>query len=250
MTDTEMRQSPIKLKKWVPWLVIAVLVLVVIVLCRSVWSGRAHQEALESELQLQREAITAMRAERAAQEIKEGLVHDGVPVVTGSIVSDQLHSLQQLVTAEYFYTNSGKYESQKQVTIVGQNVNIPLTGNRFIVAYDGCIKVGVSLDEAKIVVDDAARTVTVTLPSSRILAHETYEDTLVVLDETTNIFNPITISDYSEFVDRQKDSMEKKAVDHGVLIRADSEAQALVKSCLSLLPGIGAGEGEYRLVVK
>lgn len=250
MSDTETKRSPIKLRKWVPWLIIAVLVLAVIGLCRSVWSNRAHQDALESELELQRETIAAMRAERAAQEIKEGLIHDSVPVITGSIVSDQLHSLQQLVTAEYFYTNSGKYESQKQVTIVGQNVNIPLTGNRFIVAYDGCIKVGISMDEAKIVVDDAARTVTVTLPPSRVLAHETYEDTLVVLDETTNIFNPITISDYSEFVDQQKDSMEQKAIGHGILTRADSEAQALVKSCLSLLPGIGAGEGEYRLVVK
>lgn len=249
MTDTETKRSPIRLKKWIPWLIIAVLALAAAGLCWSVLSGRAQREALESELKLQRDTIAAMRKEQAEQE-EERLIHDSVPTITGSIVNEQLNSLQQLVTAEYFYTNSGKYESQKQVTIIGQNVNIPLTGNRFIVAYDGCIKVGVSLDEAEIAVDNAARTVTVSLPPSKILAHETYEDTLVVLDETTNIFNPITISDYSEFVGRQKGSMEKKAIAYGILTKANQDAQALVTSTLSLLPGIGAGEGEYRLIVK
>lgn len=231
-------------RRWFPWAAVAVLVVIAGGLLWLTLSAHSRQRGLEEELALQKEMIQSLRAQ-AAQDEEEKLVHPSEPVITASQVSGQLSALQELVTTEYLYTNSGKYESQNQITIIGQDINIPFTGKRFIVAYDGRIQAGVDLRQAQIAVDEGARTVCVTLPASRITAHETFEDTLVVLDETNNVFNPISIENYSEFVSQQKTAMEQKAIDHGLLDDADAQARAVVGSFLALLPGM---EG-YQLTV-
>lgn len=247
MTELETKRPRLRLKKWFPWAAAAVLLLAAILLAQSVLSSRGRQRELEAELQLQRETIEAMRAEADSRREKEdGLIHQAEPAITGSLVSDRLSALRELVTTEYIYTNSGKYENQNQITIIGQNINIPFTGKRFIVAYDGCIKAGVDLSRAQIEIDGDAHTVTITLPESEIISHVTFEDTLVVLDETNNVFNPISIENYSEFVSKQKDSMEAKAIERGLLTNADASARLIVQSFLSQIPGIDA----YRLTVQ
>ena len=150
------------------------------------------------------------------------------------------------MTTDYLYTNSGKYENQNQITIIGKDINIPFTGKRFIVAYDGRIKAGIDIGQTQIDIDEDARAITIALPKSEIVSHETFEDTLVVLDETNNVFNPISIENYNEFVSEQKDSMEKKAIERGLLTNADAEAKRMVQSFLSQIPGIDT----YKLTIQ
>ena len=128
MTELETKRPRLRLKKWFPWAAAAVLLLAAILLAQSVLSSRGRQRELEAELQLQRETIEAMRAEADSRREKEdGLIHQAEPAITGSLVSDRLSALRELVTTEYIYTNSGKYENQNQITIIGQNINIPDT---------------------------------------------------------------------------------------------------------------------------
>lgn len=244
MSKTE-EKRPIWTKKWFPWAIILALVLVCAGLGRLVLSAHSRQDLLEQELELQREAIASLRSEAQKAE-EDGLIQETEPVITSSTVRDQLSALQELVTTEYIYTNAGKFENQNQIKIIGQDIGIPFTSKRFIVAYDGRIKVGVDLSQAKIDVDEDNRSITVTLPDSQIVSHETFEDTLVVLDETNNVFNPISIENYTEFVAGQKSAMEQKAVDRGVLTSAGQEARTVVQSFLALLPGMD----RYALTVR
>ena len=115
-----------------------------------------------------------------------------------------------------------------------------------IVAYDGRIKAGIDIGQTQIDIDEDARAITITLPKSEIISHETFEDTLVVLDETNNVFNPISIENYNEFVSEQKDGMEKKAIERGLLTNADAEAKRMVQSFLSQIPGIDT----YQLTIQ
>ena len=80
--------------------------------------------------------------------------------------------------------------------------------------------------------DETARTVLVVLPGSRILSHEIPEDSIEVFDETKNIFNPITIEDYNGFLADQKDAVEAKAVENGLLDEAVNNARAALTSLL------------------
>ena len=240
MAETKKSEPKLWQKKWFPWALAGVLLLVVGLAGWSSLSARTRQKELEAELQLQRETI------EAGQEEDEGLIHEALPVITDSLISEQLNALQELVTTEYLYTNSGKYENQNQITIIGKDINIPFTGKRFIVAYDGRIKAGIDIGKAQIDIDEAARAITIALPKSEIISHETFEDTLVVLDETNNVFNPISIENYNEFVSEQKDSMEEKAIERGLLTNADAEAKRMVQSFLSQIPGIDT----YKLTIQ
>ena len=164
------------------------------------------------------------------------------PVVTSDLLGEQLRSVQELTTVAYYYTNMGRFENQ--VDFYGWKV--PFTTKSFIVSYDGVIKAGVNLEEVSVEVNEESKTVTVTLPGSKILSHEIPEDSLEIFDESDNIFNRISIEDYAGFTKDQKDKMEQRAIDNGLLTSANEKARAAVTSFLSLLPEMEV----YTLTVK
>ena len=156
------------------------------------------------------------------------------PVITSDLLGERLRSAQELVTVAYYYTNMGRFENH--VDFYGWKV--PLTTKGFIVSYDGVIKAGVDLGGVEVEVDETGKTVTVTLPDSGILSHEIPEDSIEVFDESDNIFNPITIEDYTGFTRDEKTAMEQRAIDNGLLTSADEQARSAVESLLRLMPGM------------
>ena len=162
------------------------------------------------------------------------------PVLTGRVLEERLQAVQQLVSVEYFYTNMGSFENQKDF----HGWKVPFTTKRFIVSYDGVIKAGVDLAQAKARV--RGNTVTVTLPGAAILSHEIPEDSIQVFDESSNVFNPIRIQDYTGFTKEEKAAVEKRAVESGLLDTAGEKARTAVKAFLGLLPEL---EG-YTLTVE
>ena len=162
------------------------------------------------------------------------------PQITGDLLASRLRSVQELVTVSYYYTNMGRFENQ--VDFYGWKV--PFTTKSFIVSYDGVIKAGVDLELLQVSIGGGE--VTVTLPESRIISHEIPEDSLEVFDESDNLFNHITIEDYTAFTRDQKSAMEQRAVDGGLLDRANQEARTAVDSLLRIMPGLE----EYTLTVK
>lgn len=162
------------------------------------------------------------------------------PVITSELLGQQLANIQELSTVEYHYTNMGKFENQ--VDFYGWKV--PFTTKSFIVAYDGTIKAGIDLSDLQTEV--SAQRITVTLPEAKILSHEMEEDSLEIFDETKNIFNPIQISDYTAFTADQKDSIEAKAIESGLLTAAADRAKTTVRQLISTLPNVQ----EYTVIIK
>ena len=94
------------------------------------------------------------------------------------------------------------------------------------------------LSAVQIQVDESAGTIAITLPDVQILSHEIPEESIEVFDETHNLFNPITIEDYTGFTRDQKAEMERCAISEGILVAAGEKAQSTVETFLSLLPGM------------
>lgn len=153
------------------------------------------------------------------------------PVITGDLLGEHLRSAQELVTVAYYYTSMGRFENQ--VDFYGWKV--PFTSKRFIVSYDGQVKAGVDLAEAEIHVNPEKKEVSVLLPRSQIVSHEIPEDSIQVFDETKNIFNPISIKDYTGFTKDQKAQVEVKILSNGFLEEADEKARTAVEAVLSVL---------------
>ena len=162
------------------------------------------------------------------------------PAITSSLLKEELKYVKDLVTVEYRYTNADKAEFPGYL-LFGQNV--PFTGKSFIVSYDGVIKYGVDLSGVEIRVNDATRTVTVTVPPSKIVSHEIPEAGFKALDERDGLFNPVHIDDITEFRRTQKASMEAKAVEMGLPRQAQEQSGAAIEALLRATPGME----EYQL---
>lgn len=144
-------------------------------------------------------------------------------------VENQLQQISQLATVRYSYTNMGQFENSNEF----YGIKLPFTTKSFIVAYDGTIIAGVDLTQAKVTITD--QKVTISLPAPQILSHEVDPNSLEVLDETTSIFNPITIEDYTGFQADQQGVMEEKAIQSGLLTQAKDQAATAIGGLITPL---------------
>lgn len=151
------------------------------------------------------------------------------PVLSSITVENQLQQISQLATVRYSYTNMGQFENSNEF----YGIKLPFTTKRFIVAYDGTITAGVDLSQAKVTITD--QKVTIALPAPQILSHEVDPNSLEVFDETTSIFNPITIEDYTGFQADQQGVMEDKAIQGGLLTQAKDQAEAAIGGLITPL---------------
>ena len=108
------------------------------------------------------------------------------------------------------------------------------------------IKYGVDLSAVEIRVSEAAKSVTVTVPRSKIISHEIPEEGFRALDEKNGLFNRIHIDDITQFRQTQKDAMESKAVDLGLPRQAQEQSGAVIEALLRTTPGMDA----YRLNIR
>ena len=70
-----------------------------------------------------------------------------------------------------------------------------------------------------------------------ILSHEIDADSVEIFDEKTSIFNPFTIEDFTAFQAAQREVMEEKALQRGLLAQAREKAGNSVRLMLaSVLP--------------
>lgn len=134
------------------------------------------------------------------------------------VLENRLSQISELASVSWSYTNMAQFESSNEF----YGMTLPFTTKKFILTYDGEIKAGVDLRKA--LVDISGTEVTVRLPDAEILSHQIDENSVEVFDETTSIFNPFTVEDFTAFQADQKAAMEKKALAKGLLEESRKKA--------------------------
>lgn len=152
-----------------------------------------------------------------------------------SLLNENIQSIGELAAFEYLYTDSAYSEDANYI----KNFKLPLTTNSFVLKWDGTIKAGIDVKQLKAEADEKNKVITLYIPEAKILSHEIDKNSFEVLNEKTNIFNPIEVGDVNDIVKVSMESMEKRAVENGLLINADAEVKTLLKSFILSLPDIG-----------
>ena len=155
------------------------------------------------------------------------------------VLQNELTAMQELGTMTYAYTELGKYETKNEF----YGVTLPFTTSSFILTYEGEIKAGVDMAQAKVARE--GQTIRVSLPAAQILSHEIDEKSVQLYDEKTSIFNPFTVKDYTAFYADQKAKVEEKALARGLLAEAEKQAAVVVKGFLTETAAVG-----YEIEVK
>ncbi len=222
---------------FVPWLMVIVLLVCVGLLFTSNW--RAQKE-MKDQLERQNLVIDSLKEKQAEDDTSKS-----IPKITSETLKSELGTLQELVTQEYIYTNADKRE-QDAKWIFGWSR--PFSNSSLLLTYDGTIKAGIDMSKIEVEVNEEGRVIKITLPESRITDNIIPQESITILEVKDGLFNEITLDDYNAFISEQKTIMEQKAVERGLLEKADGEARKAVRAFLSLLPGM-EGENAYRLEI-
>lgn len=159
---------------------------------------------------------------------------DTIPTINSIQVTTDIQSIGELATIKYIYKDMGKFENSEKF----KGFNIPLTTKSFILSWNGTIKAGVDTNEITLNIDENLKKITINLPKAKILSHETDQSSIEIFDEKNNIFNPITLDDYSNFFDESKHNIEQQATESGILDDALQNAQSMITQSLNLVPNI------------
>ena len=145
-----------------------------------------------------------------------------------NVISNEVQSIGELASMEYLYTDAGQFSDPRQIF----GMDIPFTTKSFVAKWDGVIKAGIDVTQIAVTVDESTKTITIHLPPAQILSHE-IGDNIETLDQEDGLFNPITVDDVREFDNLAKQNMEERAIENGLLEKADENARAIIESLLN-----------------
>ena len=154
---------------------------------------------------------------------------NGKPKITNETIGVQVKELKELATIQYKYKEIASREDWNTLF----NIKLPFTKSSFIVTYTGVLKIGIDLSETKVEVDNANKTIKVTLPESKVLSNELDLKSLKVYDEKDSICNPVKVKDYSEFTQSGKENAEKDARESGVFEQSKEVAKKIITDLLN-----------------
>lgn len=152
------------------------------------------------------------------------------PEITSTLIQNRIEQASDLVTTKYHYTKVGKFENSLNLN----GWSIPLTNKYFILTFEGEIQLGTNLSKANIEISDSTIHVTVNKPT--VISNSIDESSIEVYDETKNIFNPISVSDYKAFAVEQKEKALSEAKKKGLMKTAQENAKKSIKQIISIIP--------------
>ncbi len=152
------------------------------------------------------------------------------PTITSTLIQNSIEQASDLVTTKYHYSKVGKFENSLDLN----GWTIPLTNKNFILTFEGEIQIGTNLSNAKVKIED--KKIIVNLDSVEVLSNTIDEESIEIYDETKNIFNPISVSDYKEFAIKQKKVALKEAKEKGLMKEAKENTQKSIKQLIQMIP--------------
>jgi len=225
-------------RSFFPWLIAIILMVCVVMLFTS---NLTKQKELKEQLERQNLVIDSLKNKEENVDTSKS-----VPKISSETLKSELNSLQELVTQEYIYTNADKRE-QDAKWIFGWSR--PFSNSSLVLTYDGTIKAGIDMSAVQVDVNEENRTITVTLPESKITDNIIPQESITVVEVKDGLFNEVSLDDYNSFISEQKIVMEEKAIERGLLTKADEEARNAIQALFSHMPGM-EGENAYKLEIK
>ena len=190
-------------------------------------------------------AAPARVTPRPAQEVvvREKEVEKIVTVekeISAATLTDGVRELGLLVTDEYYFTEVVSYSSVKKLW----KIELPLTESSYLVSYDGVVRAGVDLAAASVEKNDEQKLIRVTLPEAAITDVDIDPESFKLYSEKTGLGNPISAEDFNNSLIELETTAREKALERGVLARADENAHALARNVIGALCDLS----EYTLV--
>ena len=148
--------------------------------------------------------------------------------VSAEVIQEQLQDVGSLVTEEYYFTEVVNYSTVKKIW----KIEIGITESAFLVSYDGVVTAGLDFSGIKVAKDEGQKQIFISLPACRIMNVDIFPDSMQVYSEKTGFNNPLSTDDYNAALMELEQRAEQKALERGVLEKADSNARQVIRQCV------------------
>lgn len=148
-------------------------------------------------------------------------------------VRERLKGISELMTYAYEYSGTAAISDCRKTLIFGWDV--PLTKHEINMTYAGLIKVGYNLEDTKVFVDNKKKEIIITL-GEQICENNLPEESVNTI-EKNNILNLIRADEVTNRLADIKEEEYKKAVEEGILKKAEDRAKAIIEEGLSDIDG-------------
>lgn len=145
-----------------------------------------------------------------------------------SIIEDGLNNMGFLITQEYYFTQVEEYTKEKQIAFWTSK-------SSFTYSYDGVVEAGVDFSKVKVSANDKEKIITITIPDSEIHTVTIDENSFKEYDSDNKFWNPIKPKDLNNAQKEFKEKAKANAIDKGVLERADTQAETIIKNFVAQL---------------
>ncbi len=159
--------------------------------------------------------------------------------VSTETIQSGLENMGFLVTQEYYFTQVEKYTKEKKL------FNLINSSSEFMYSYDGAVFAGVDFEKITVTKDDSTKTITVDIPDAEIHTVSVDKDTFQIYSEKEFLWNPLDLDDYNISMDEFEKTAKEKALDSGILERADEQARILVSNFIANFPATTGYEVVY-----
>lgn len=161
--------------------------------------------------------------EREVEKLVEvEVVHE----VTSEELSHALNDVGLLVTQEYYFT--GVTGGSNKLKFLGRAWDF--TESSFLISYDGVVTAGVDFSRIKVEKYDRAGTILVTMPAAVILGVDIDPESFRLHYEKNSIFTEQSVVTYNDSVIALEQEEKEKALERGILEKADENARKLIRS--------------------
>ena len=207
-------------------ILIAAVVLVTAVLA-LVWALR--DDDVES---VPQPAVTSAPVKQARKIVEVEKIIEVEKNISGEVIQDGLRDMGFLVTEEYYFTEVISYSSVKKLF---KTITLGITESSYLASYDGVISAGLDFEKITVEKDEETKTITIRLPKAEVKYMEIDPESFVLYSEKEGLGNKITLNDYNDSLIELEKNAEKKAVERGLLNRADENAKLVISNFVNSL---------------
>ena len=160
--------------------------------------------------------------------------------ISAEILRDGVREVGVLVTDEYYFTEVVSFSSIKKFW----KIDLGITESSYLASYDGVVRAGVDLTGAEVAKDDAQKRITVTIPAAEIQGVDIDPESFQLYSEKAGLGNHISAEDFNNSLVELEATARDKAIERGLLERADENARVLIRNLIGALVDLN----EYSLV--
>lgn len=148
--------------------------------------------------------------------------------ITAETIQDGLRDLGVLVTGEYYFTEVADYSSKLSFKLWNSQVKVPGSESSFLISYDGVVTAGIDFGAVTVTRDEEVGRITVGIPRAAIQNIDIDPGSFQLRSETQSILNPVSVEDYNSSLIELENTAREKALERGLLERADENARAII----------------------